>query len=101
MEYVQDARGNVRLICVAVTVHISQTRDVDFYHLPNEIKHTAIRVFETLEKMEDGRILRDGNRIDAKEIAEWASIMCNGEDVPDDGLEEVEDPSIAFPNLRM
>jgi hypothetical protein len=52
-------------------------------------------------KMKDGRITQNGSEIPTEEIAEWTSILCNGEDVPEDNLEEVNNVSNEFSNLRL
>lgn len=99
--YTPDEHGNARLGCVALVMHISQTHSTSFEQLPDEVKQAAVQVFTIARKMKDGRIIRNESRIDTEDIAELASLLCNGEDLPEDGFEEIEDLSIAFPNLRL
>lgn len=99
---IENEHGNARLLFGALVVHTSLTHATSFEQLPDEVKQAAVQVFTIARKMKDGRIIWDGSTIDTDHIAELASLMCNGDDLPEDRLEEIEeDLSIAFPNLRV
>ena len=87
--------------CLAKWVYVGMTRSVVFDQVPEVVQQAAVEAYTIAKKMKDGRITKDGRIIDPEDIAEYAALLRDGDNSPEDGFEEAADIGNTFGELRL